>query len=78
MTLDTHLAAIQKRAEDETQKQSYSTSVCELFARYDIPALLRVIAKLREQREEIDPLDYKFRGAELDKQLLAELTRKDT
>jgi len=81
MTLDTHLAEIQKRAYEATP----TTLRDGVVTKKDIPALIRVITKLREQRDN-SAYTY-FEGnrthieaaiEKLDAELLAELTRKDT
>jgi len=75
--LESHLAAIKKRAEDAACRG------CFVYGK-DLTALLRVIDKLRETQRDLakmhlaksfNPIAY---IANRDTELLAELTRKDT
>jgi len=85
MTLDTQLAEIQKRAEEADQAWYYASEhSCHILTKHEIPRLLRVIAKLREQRDgytrntAATNQSAKLERERHDAELLTELTRKDT
>lgn len=81
--IENDLAEIQKRADAATGETYKANAERLALVSESIPALIRVIAKLREQRDEAIAAMFGTKHSmalreDSDAELLAELTRKDT